>query len=198
MLHVRPAIASDMATILGFIDEAAGWLADKGTDQWSRPWPDRKQRDARVQRGIADGCTWIVDDGAVAIGTISCRPDGNSRLWTELERHEPSVYVSRLIVCRDYGGQGIGNELFDWAGKWAFAQYGAGWIRIDVWTTNAMLHDYYQKRGFEFIRKCDSVDYPSAMLFQKATAEITDADVPRLRERPALRRPRLQPSVPKD
>jgi GNAT superfamily N-acetyltransferase len=148
MLHVRPAVASDMATILGLINEAGSWLAERGTDQWSRPWPDRRQRDARVERGIASGCTWMVQDEAVAIGTISCRPDGNSRLWTQLERREPSVYVSRLIVCRDYGGQAIGNELFDWAGKWAAAQYGARWIRVDVWTTNLALHDYYAKRGF--------------------------------------------------
>jgi GNAT superfamily N-acetyltransferase len=189
MLHVRPAVASDMPVIIGFIDEAAGWLADKGTDQWSKPWPDRAQRDDRVRRGIADGCTWMVEDDGVTIATISGRPEGNPQLWSASERGELAVYVSRLIVCRDYAGQAIGNELFDWAGKWAHSQYGAQWIRIDVWTTNDMLHDYYQKRGFTFIRECDYVDYPSAMLFQKATADITDADVPRLRERPGLRLP---------
>jgi hypothetical protein len=189
MLHVRPAVASDMPLIIGLIDEAAGWLAVKGTDQWSRPWPDEAQRDDRVRRGIADGCTWMVEAEGVTIATISCRPEGNSQLWTDSERSDLAVYVSRLIVCRDYGGQAIGNELFDWAGKCAQSQYGAQWIRIDVWTTNDMLHDYYQKRGFTFLRECDYVDYPSAMLFQKATADITDADVPRLRYRPDLRLP---------
>jgi GNAT superfamily N-acetyltransferase len=189
MLHVRPAENDDMPIIIGFIDEAAVWLADRGTDQWSKPWPNERKRDMRVRRGIRDKCTWMVEDGGLPVATISCRPRGNPKLWTDAESTQPAVYVSRLIVCRDYGGQAIGNELFDWAGKWAAAQYGAHWIRIDVWTTNTMLHEYYEKRGFSFMRACDYVDYPSAMLFQKPTAAITDADVPRLKEIPALVRP---------
>lgn len=189
MLHVRPAEPGDLVIILGLIEEAAGWLAGKGTDQWAKPWPDRQQRDERVRRGIRDHCTWMVRDGSDLVGTISCRPDGNPRLWTRPERDDLAVYVSRLIVRREYAGQGIGNELIDWAGKSAAAQYRAAWVRIDVWTTNLLLHDYYEKRGFRFVRECDYVDYPSAMLFQKATADISDADVPRLREKPQLRRP---------
>lgn len=202
MLRVRPAEKDDMPIILGFIDEAAAWLADKGTDQWSKPWPTTRQRDRRVRRGIRDKCTWIVEDDGRPIATISCRPRGNPKLWTDAESAEPAVYVSRLIVCRDYGGQAIGNELFDWAGKWAAAQYGARWVRIDVWTTNTLLHEYYEKRGFSLMRKCDYVEYPSAMLFQKSATAITDADVPRLQEVPELvppksRRPSLMRSARK-
>ncbi|HEY2506831.1 MAG TPA: GNAT family N-acetyltransferase [Streptosporangiaceae bacterium] len=189
MLHVRPATAADMPTIIGFIDEAAGWLALKGTDQWASPWPSRPERDERVRRGIRDHCTWMVDDDGVPVATISCRPAGNPHLWQEPEQHEPAVYVSRLMVSRSHGGEGIGHELFDWAGWWAAEQYGAEWIRIDVWTTNEMLHDYYAKRGFSFIRICDYAGYPSAALFQKPTNEITAADLPRLREVPRLQRP---------
>jgi GNAT superfamily N-acetyltransferase len=199
MFQVRSAVAGDMPAIIGFIDEAATWLADKGTDQWATPWPDEAQRDDRVRRGIDDGCTWMLQDDGRTVGTISCRAEGNPKLWTAAERDEPALYVSRLIVCREYGGQGLGHELFDWAGKWASGQYGARWIRIDVWTTNFLLHDYYEKRGFQFVRKCDYVDYPSAMLFQKATAGITDADLPRLHDRPTLQRPaswvRQRPSL---
>jgi GNAT superfamily N-acetyltransferase len=194
MLHVRPAEPSDSGVILGFIAEAADWLADKGTDQWSVPWPDEEQRDGRVDRGIADGCTWMVHDDGLTVGTISCRPEGNPRLWSG-RSYEPAVYVSRLIVARSHAGQSIGNELFDWAGMWAAKQYGARWIRIDVWTTNTMLHNYYEKRGFSFLEFCEDVEYPSAALFQKATAEITAADVPRLHEPPDLKRP--VPRLPK-
>ncbi len=179
-----------MPIIIGFIDEAAAWLADKGTDQWAKPWPDERRRDARVSRGIRNKYTWMVEDDGRPIATVTCRPSGNPYLWTDAESAEPAVYVSRLVVCRDYGGQAIGNELFDWAGLWAARQYGARWIRIDVWTTNTMLHEYYEKRGFCFIRNCDYVDYPSATLFQKPTAGITNADVTRLGEIPGLAQPR--------
>jgi GNAT superfamily N-acetyltransferase len=189
MLHARPAEPGDLATIIGMIDEAAGWLWEKDTDQWSTPWPTRAERDGRVKRGIDDRCTWMVLDEAGIVATISCRPDGNPQLWSDHERMEPAVYVSRLIVRRSHGGQGIGHELFDWAGKWAARQYGAAWIRIDVWTTNVALHDYYEKRGFRFLRKRVDPRYPSAALFQKPTASITDSDIPRLRGTPILRKP---------
>jgi GNAT superfamily N-acetyltransferase len=188
MLCVRPAIGADFETIIGFIDEASWWLAGKGTDQWARPWPDELERDDRVRRGIKDGCTWMVAEEGQSVATISCRRDGNPDLWHDSERAEPAVYVSRLMVRRNRGGQRIGNELIDWAGLRARRQYGARWIRIDVWTTNTMLHDYYRKRGFRFCRCCDDVSYPSAMLFQKPTAGITPADIPRLPEVPDRQR----------
>lgn len=189
MLHVRPATSADFETIIDFIDEASAWLASKGTDQWAKPWPDETERDDRVRRGIKDGCTWMAVDDGQSVATISCRAGGNADLWDASEQAEPAVYVSRLIVCRRCTGQDLGRELIDWAGLWAAAQYDARWIRIDVWTTNAMLHRYYEDRGFRFCRRCDDVRYPSAMLFQKPTASITAADVPRLHEVPALRRP---------
>jgi GNAT superfamily N-acetyltransferase len=178
-----------MPVIIGFIDEAADWLASKGTDQWAKPWPNRPERDGRVVRGIRDRCTWMVEDDGSPVATISCRPTGNRDLWTRSELTEPAAYASRLIVSRSHSGQDLGIELLDWAGLWAKRQYGARWMRIDVWTTNKMLHNYYEKRGFEFIRYCDYVDYPSAALFQKPTSRIGAADVTRLDQIPELRQP---------
>jgi len=99
------------------------------------------------------------------------------------------VYVSRLVVSRSYAGAGVGAELVNWVGMWARKQYGARWIRIDVWTTNIALHSYYQKEGFRFLRFCDDVDYPSAALFQRSTDDIRSTDVPRLEEKPKLIKP---------
>jgi GNAT superfamily N-acetyltransferase len=178
-----------MKVIIGFIDEAAGWLGEIGTDQWSTPWPDANRRDQRVKRGIVQGCTWMVVDGHDTVATITCRPNGNRHLWTLGELGQRAVYVSRLIVQRSHAGQDIGHELFDWAGRWAAEQYGARWIRIDVWTTNRALHNYYEKRGFEPVRSTFDPGYPSAALFQKPTVAIADADIPRLRDVPLLRRP---------
>jgi GNAT superfamily N-acetyltransferase len=185
-----------MPVIIGLIDEAADWLASKGTDQWAKPWPNRPERDGRVERGIRDRCTWMVEDDGSPIATISGRPAGNRDLWTKAELAEPAVYASRLIVSRSHSGQDLGTELLDWVGLWANRQYDARWMRIDVWTTNTMLHNYYEKRGFEFIRRCDYVDYPSAALFQKPTTRIGAADVTRLHEIPALRRPGSQLADP--
>ena len=166
-----------MPAILGLIGSAAKWLqAYKDTDQWARPWPDEVSRDARVELGIKDGLTWIAEDSAGALAaTVTCREHGNDILWTAGEQAEPAVYVSRLIVSRELAGRGIGAALIDWAGVLGIELWQANWIRVDVWTTNVALHDYYREQGFEYLRTLkfeDYWEYPSAALFQKPTAKV--------------------------
>jgi GNAT superfamily N-acetyltransferase len=178
--RIRPAAAEDIPAILDMIGAAARWLrTEKGTDQWARPWPDRQARDARVVQGIENGLTWMLDDqyGTLA-GTITCRERGNDVLWSPAELRDPAVYVSRLIVGRQHAGLGIGTMLIDWAGMRGREEWRANWIRVDVWTTNTALHQYYKGQGFEHLRTLqfpDPWDYPSAALFQKPT---TDIDTP--------------------
>jgi GNAT superfamily N-acetyltransferase len=175
--RIRLAVPDDISAILALIGSSAAWLhKGKHTDQWARPWPNRDERDARVAQGIKDGLTWMVEDSeGVLIGTVTCREHGNDMLWTPAELAEPAAYVSRLIVRRDRAGQGIGAALIHWVGARAVDEWGANWIRVDVWTTNTALHQYYKGQGFEHLRTLEFEnywDYPSAALFQKPTAEM--------------------------
>jgi len=175
--RVRLAEAGDLPAIYDLIGSAAAWLQkDKNTDQWARPWPDKPTRDARVEKGIADGLTWMVEDAkGSAAATVTCREHGNDMLWTPQEQDEPAAYVSRLIVSRQLAGKGIGAALIHWAALLAMNQWQAKWIRVDVWTTNLALHRYYEGQGFEHLRTLtfeNRWDYPSAALFQKSTADI--------------------------
>lgn len=174
---IRPAGLDDVPAILRLIGSSATWLREyKRTDQWARPWPNEDERDARVAQGIMDQLTFMVEDGAgTLIGTVTCREHGNDMLWTKAELAEPAAYVSRLIVSRDHAGEGIGAALIHWAGARAVDNWGAHWVRVDVWTTNTALHQYYKDQGFEHMRTLDFPDpwqYPSAALFQKPAATI--------------------------
>jgi GNAT superfamily N-acetyltransferase len=173
-LRIRRGTTGDADTIIGMIDEAADWLRGKGTDQWARPWPNRAARDGRVRRGLRNGHTWIAEAAGRPIATITYRPHGNRKLWTRREDQTPAVYVSRLIVTRSAAGFGVGAAMIDWAAAQAVNDWNAQWTRIDVWTTNVALHNYYEKRGFRHLRiaQCQAEDYPSAALFQKPTSEI--------------------------
>jgi ribosomal protein S18 acetylase RimI-like enzyme len=186
-LYLRCGVEDDMDTIIGFIDQARGWLRTKGTDQWDMPWPDREARDERVLRGLHEGNTWIAEDHrGIPIATITYREHANELLWTEEQQRTPAAYVSRLIVDRNFAGQGIGAALNDWAGLRASREWGAGWIRIDVWTTNDALQSYYVKRDFI---SCGTIDfpaklprcerYPSAALFEKPIGRIDEKVVSR-------------------
>ena len=107
--------------------------------------------------------------------SVTCNPTGNRRLWPLDEQAESAVYIARLIVSRSHAGERIGEALVDWAGACARRSWGAQWIRIDVWTTNTALHNYYEKQKFAPVRICQFDDpnaYPSAALFQKSASGI--------------------------
>ena len=187
IFHIRRARLSDMDAIIGLINEAAGWLkAEKGTDQWQRPWPDQGARDQRIRRGIKAGRTWIVEDWTESAGsprrlvaTVSCGRGGNKKLWTQRERKKEAVYISRLIVSREHKGRNVGAALINWASLRGIQKWGAECTRLDVWTTNLGLQAYYKGQKFEHIRTCDFEDwweYPSAALFQKPAADADPND----------------------
>jgi predicted GNAT family N-acyltransferase len=164
----RLATVDDFQTIINLVKEAAGWLHTKGTDQWAVPWPSIEERDGRISQGLDSKSTWMVWDGATAVATLTAHDKGLARLWTPEERREPAVYVHRVIVNREYAGKRVGAGLIDWAAQQAAREYGATQTRIDVWTTNKALHNYYRSIGFKFIRFAENYDnYPSRALFQR-------------------------------
>ncbi len=184
------ATAENLKAVLCLIRQASGWLEGKGTDQWQKPWPDEEQRDARVWRGLQRGATWFVWVGQRLAATITVAQTPNLAVWRDAECNlgDPAVYGHRLIIDRQFAGWGLGAELIDWAGLRAHQENGAKWIRIDVWSTNRALHEYYMKRGFEPCGSAPDPEYPSGTLFQKAVSEISEPFCPLLTE--------LDPLVP--
>jgi ribosomal protein S18 acetylase RimI-like enzyme len=178
LLALRRAVDSDFAAIIDLNEEASRWLRTKDTDQWAQPWPNRRQRDQRIMAAIRAGRTWIAWDGDQPAATITASPADNG-IWPEESRDEPAVYVSRLVVSRRYAGRALGAQLLDWAGLRASSEYGARWIRVDVWTTNTRLHGYLRGLGFSFHGFSEMISgYPSAALFQKPTGQIRPPERP--------------------
>jgi GNAT superfamily N-acetyltransferase len=175
-MRIAKAALEHLDVILSLIEDARTWLQGKDTNQWAVPWPDRPTRDARVLRGLENGKTWIVWDGDAPAATVTMATGANSEVWSKpgclCDLSERAVYVHRLITARRYAYCGLGSQLIDWAGLRASLEYGARWIRIDVWTSNLALHDYYRKRGFEPCGFCQDPEYPSGALFQKPVSRI--------------------------
>ena len=181
---LRLAREADLGAILGLIRGASDWLAAKGTDQWQRPWPTRRERDARIRAAILADKTWILTDGDVAAATITTdwqgRPaPGLPELWDERALAQPAVYAHRMVVRREppYQGQGLGGRLLDWAGRLGRAAYDAAYIRVDVWSTNYDLHGYYKELGFDKLGTVGeerTAGCPSGALFQKPAAGFAD------------------------
>jgi GNAT superfamily N-acetyltransferase len=160
------------------VDEAAEWLRGKGTDQWSRPWPDASGRDKRIEVDVGADRTWIVWDDHVGIGTITLDlaypvDAAQNPVWPVDRLEESALYVHRVVVRRCYGGQGLGAGLLDWASSQAEVLIGKPLLRIDVWTDNLALHGYYERQGFEpcgVREKHELPGYPARALFERKTS----------------------------
>ncbi len=166
----------DLDEVRGLVREAAEWLrSNKDTDQWANPWPDRAGQQERILNDLLKGKTWIVRDGTTAAATITVDTEepldlNNEPVWPAHKRHEPALYVRRVIVSRRYAGLGLGAALLDWAADVAERDHKVTLIRIDVWTTNKDLHAYYEGQRFT---RCQGRDpreldnYPSQALFER-------------------------------
>jgi hypothetical protein len=132
----------------------------------------------------------MVWDDDVPAATITLATNPEPAIWSqpdhECDLSDPAVYAHRLVTARNYAGRGLGAELIDWAGLRGQRLYGARWIRIDVWSSNAALHAYYKKRGFKRCGSCADLGYPSGALFQKPVCAITEPRFPKFVEYPVL------------
>jgi GNAT superfamily N-acetyltransferase len=143
---ITPAEPHDVAKLLSFREEAAAWLRGIGSDQWSRPYPADK-----LLATIEAGTVFMLRDGHTTVGTITLTPDAEAGLWTDEELAEPSMFVNKLTVAREYAGRNLGGRLLDWAGDRAHCA-GARWLRLDAWTTNEGLQRFYLAQGFTHVR----------------------------------------------
>ncbi len=181
-LALRRASLHDFGVVSGLSAEARQWLRTTSTDQWAEPWPSEDALEQRILGAIRSGRTWIAWDGTVPAATITASPN-HHEIWPLENWRDVAVYVRRLVVSRQYAGHRLGAQLLDWAGLRASREYGARWQRVDVWTTNTRLHDYYRDQGFVFCGFCEWIaDYPSAALFQKPINEIKPLEDPLVRE----------------
>jgi GNAT superfamily N-acetyltransferase len=185
-MQIARAGAQHLDVVLGLIEDARSWLWTKDTDQWEKPWPSPSARDARVLKGLQNGKTWIVWEEEKPAATVTIATAHNPAVWSEPEctcdLTERAIYVHRLITARKYAGCGLGAELIDWAGLRGRRKNRARWIRIDVWSSNTELHDYYKRNGFESCGKCADPDYPSGALLQRPVAGIRVPESPKFTE----------------
>jgi ribosomal protein S18 acetylase RimI-like enzyme len=101
-------------------------------------------------------------------------PYGNPRLWTPDELGVPARYLHKGNVDRAYGGRGIGTHLYDWARSRA-ARDGAEVVRLNVWTRNLRLHEYYLAQGMRLVRTVPG--RPAGTLFEAPTVLLPDLPV---------------------
>ena len=143
---IRRGVPHDVPAVLGLMDDAVRWLADRGrTGQWGTERQSTDPRRIATFTTWADaGELWVAERvrttvGALAVGTAP----GHVPAATEPER-----YVNLLITDRAHAGRGIGRTLLDHARALARAD-GVGLLRVDCYGgDDRALVRYYEREGF--------------------------------------------------
>lgn len=165
-MKIRAATHADVEIIIRWRQEAAEWLAARGSDQWSDVGLGQDAFRQRVASSIAAGETWMaIDADGNPLGTIAIDKWSDADLWSEDELHD-AVIVHRMITAPGHGGRGVGDLLLDHAVDIARSE-GRMFVRLDAWTTNQGLHRYYRSRGFRHVRTIPGHVSPSAALFER-------------------------------
>jgi GNAT superfamily N-acetyltransferase len=143
-------------------DDAGEWLATKGTDQY-RGGLDMAQVHANIDHDFDKFffVGWELDGRVVAMMAII---DPEADFWTAEELAEPQTYISRFFVIEH--GKSFGSALLEAVIEHA-EQDGKHWVRLNCWSTNTKLHDYYRAHGFEHVRTCNVPGRMSGALFER-------------------------------
>lgn len=156
MIITRATLA-DVDVIMSWRRERVAWLAGLGQDQWSIPLPR-----SAVATTVSAGQAWLVWDGPDPVATVTMtaytdlddlwKPDRDPEaLWYPEDDPADALYVAKMMIPLSHAGTNLGGEILDWAGGRAY-DAGVTWLRLDAWTTNHRLHDYYRRQGFHHVR----------------------------------------------
>ncbi|MFD3507585.1 GNAT family N-acetyltransferase [Nocardia sp. NPDC058666] len=169
-VRLRPATLGDLPLICRLRVQRTSWLTARGSDQWTVAGRGRPIEifAGAVGRALDRGETWIAEVDGEPAGTITVNQRADPGLWSPWELAE-SVIVHFMIVDLRFAGNQIGKRMLTHAANLAELEQRT-WVRLDAWTTNTELHDYYRRSGFHLARLAGpAATGPSRALFQRRT-----------------------------
>lgn len=149
-LSIDVAQPDELPIVLQILDDAAGWLKERGIDQWPASFTsDATWRTNRIRSYVEHGMTFLArDEGGEPVATVTLSKAADPQFahgWPD--GPDTGGYVFRMAVKRSAAGHDIGGALLDWAAK-QVAAWGKKWLRLDVHRHNQSLQDYYKRHGF--------------------------------------------------
>jgi GNAT superfamily N-acetyltransferase len=148
LFTIKVANRDNLNDVLLLLVNAAKWLSTKNTKQWDYYLSDLEGNTQEVLDSIDAEATYILlhQNRIMATITLENKPnEWDKEMWGEEANRENIVYLHRLVVHRDYAGDGIGAQLLKWAEE-ICKQSGKTAIRFDCLASNAGLNIYYENR----------------------------------------------------
>ncbi|AKL75321.1 GNAT family N-acetyltransferase [Bacillus velezensis] len=146
--RVTSARKDDAKEVMDLLMQAAEWLRDKGSNQWSGLLQGEDTHNMR--EAIAQGYVFLFRQNEELAGVVMLLPEASGwdrRLWGD-EGHEESVYLHRLAINRRFAGAGLGRTIMTWA-ETGVSCPGKTKIRLDCVSENKALQSFYSGMGYE-------------------------------------------------
>lgn len=158
---IRHASWDDVDDVIALRVHAEDWLHAAGIDQWTV----RQTGVNGVQKGIADGTSYVIEHEDTVIGSFTIG-QADLDFWTVSEALQPAAYLYKFMIRSDHRGTGLGDQVLDWVCASAEAS-GRPVVRLDCWKSNTLLHMYYLRRGFKRVGLRHAPGRQSGALFER-------------------------------
>ncbi|GIP28224.1 putative N-acetyltransferase YesJ [Paenibacillus sp. J23TS9] len=153
--EIKPGIRAiqagpeDKEAVNDLMVQAAAWLQSKGSKQWHELLAGEDRHG--VTDAIDRGDVFIFKQDDTMAGMVILQQHASSwdrSLWGE-EGHEPAVYLHRLAINREFGGEQLGSAILQWA------EHGVRFpdkdrVRLDCIASVPALNQLYSGAGFTY------------------------------------------------
>ncbi|TRX59364.1 GNAT family N-acetyltransferase [Fulvivirga sp. M361] len=142
--HVENTTLNDLDFVCWLYDEAIKYQKKNNYFGWQEM--DREYLQKEIERKLHYK---IVQDGTVicAFGVVFSDP----LIWREMDQGR-SIYLHRIVVNPNFKGQKQFAKVLQWAINYSAAN-GLNSIRMDTWTANPSIIDFYKEYGFQFVEE---------------------------------------------
>ncbi len=165
--RIRLAEANDIELIMSLLDEVITWLADLGLDQWQG---NRARQRQHVATDIGEESLFVVEKLGKVVATITIDEQADADFWRHKDNPLSALYVHRMAVAPAEAGIGLGSAMLDWAAE-QVERRDRALLRLDAWSTNDKLHQYYKQLGFRLLRNHPVEGRGSGALFERPATE---------------------------
>jgi len=141
-MQIENSVLDDLETILGLYDKAIEFQKTV----FDKPWLGFDVE--FVNREIEEGRLWKITE-TDKIANIFSVTYSDPILWLE-KSNDPAMYIHRIVTNPDFRGRGYVPTITEWA-KTHAQQKGLRFVRMDTWSDNQKLLEYYQNCGFKFV-----------------------------------------------
>lgn len=142
-ITIRQANAPDAGIVQEMLEEAARWVDALGVVMWE----EGELAPGRVDDEIAAGLFFIADVNNDPAGVVRFQLE-DRLFWPDLTLDD-SAFIHRLVVRRQYKGQGVSTALMEWAISRARTM-GKRYLRLDTDASRPKLRQLYEGFGFQF------------------------------------------------